>query len=124
MDGIANKTHAELTIDDIKSLIEMTRPDEAESEHVWDPVAVAQSIGQYAKLSGQAIGYVYVDRDRDLQGRRRETQGVLSGGEVRTVPDTHLTLFMLRTTAHGKEQAAWWPQIRFPTGRYAFAFAI
>lgn len=124
LDGIANKTHAELTIDDIKSLIEMTRPDEAESEHVWDPVAVAESIAQYAKLSGQAIGYVYVDRDRDLQGRRRETQGVLSGGEVRTVPDTHLTLFMLRTTAHGKEQAAWWPQIRFPTGRYAFAFAI
>lgn len=124
LDGIANKTHAQLTIDDIKSLIEMTRPDDAESEHVWDPVAVAESIGQYAKLSGQAIGYVYVDRERDLQGRRHETQGVLSGGEVRTVPDTHLTLFMLRTKAHGKEQAAWWPQIRFPTGRYAFAFAI
>ncbi|MFN9479413.1 MAG: Z1 domain-containing protein [Betaproteobacteria bacterium] len=124
LDGIANKTYAELTIDEIKSLIEMTKPDEAESEHVWDPVAVAESIGQYAKISGQAIGYVYVDRDRDLQGRRRETQGVLSGGEVRTVPDTHLTLFMLRTKAHGKEQAAWWPQIRFPTGRYAFAFAI
>jgi hypothetical protein len=124
LDGIANKTHAELTIDDITSLIELTRPDEAESEHVWDPLAVAQSIGQYAKLSTQAVGYVYVDRDRDLQGRRRETQGVLSGGEVRTVPDTHLTLFMLRTKAHGKEQAAWWPQIRFPKGRYAFAFAI
>lgn len=124
LDGIANKTHAELTIDDIKFLIEMTRPDETESEHVWDPVAVAESIGQYAKLSGQSIGCVYVDRERALQGRRGETQGVLTGGEVRTVPDTHLTLFMLRTKAHGKEQAAWWPQLRFPTGRYAFAFAI
>jgi hypothetical protein len=124
VDGIANKTHAELTIDDIKSLIKMTKPDEAESEHVWDLIAIAESISQYSKLSGQATGYVYVDRDRDLQGRRRETQGVLSGGEVRTVPDTHLTLFMLRTTAHGEEQAAWWPQVRFPTGRYAFAFAI
>jgi hypothetical protein len=124
LDGIANRTHAELTIDDIKSLLEMTRPDEAESEHVWDPIAIAESISQYAKLRGQSKGYVYVDRDRDLQGRRRETAGVLTGGEVRTVPDTHLTLFMLRTKAHGKEQAAWWPQIRFPTGRYAFAFAI
>jgi Z1 domain len=122
--GLANKTHAELTIDNIRSLIELTKPDEAESEQMWNSVAVAESIGQYAKLSGQSIGYVYVDRDRDLQGRRRETQGVLSGGEVRTVPDTHLTLFMLRTKAHGKEQAAWWPQIRFPAGRYAFAFAI
>ena len=91
---------------------------------MWDPLAVAESIGQYAKLSGQKTGYVYVDRDRDLQGSRRETQGILSGGEVRIVPDTHLTLFLLRTKAHGREQAAWWPQIRFPTGRYAFAFAI
>lgn len=124
LESIANKTHAELTIDEITFLIEMTKPDETQSEHVWDSVAVAESIGQYAKLSGQAKGHVYVDRDRDLQGRRRETQGVLSGGEVRTVPETHLTLFMLRTKAHGKENAAWWPQIRFPTGRYAFAFAI
>jgi Z1 domain len=122
--GIGNKAYAEVTIDDIRSLIGLTMPDEAESEQVWDPVAIAESIGQYAKLSGQGVGYVYVDRDRDLQGRRRETQGVLSGGEVRTVPETHLTLFMLRTKAHGKEKAAWWPQIRFPAGRYAFAFAI
>lgn len=124
LDGVANKTHVELTIDEIRSLITMTKPDEAESEHVWDPVAIAESIGQYAKLSGQVVGYVYVDRDRDLDSRRRETQGILSGGEVRTVPDTHLTLFMLRTKAHGKQQSAWWPQIRFPSGRYAFAFAV
>lgn len=121
---VADKSHIEMPIEDIQSLLRLTMPNENESERVWDPVAVAESIGQYAKLSGQKVGYVYVDRDRDLQGNRRETQGILSGGEVRTVPDTHLTLFLLRTKAHGREQATWWPQIRFPTGRYAFAFAI
>ena len=33
-----------------------------------------------------------------------------------------ITLFLLRTTAEGGKSAAWWPQIRFPDGRYAFAF--
>jgi hypothetical protein len=31
---------------------------------------------------------------------------------------------MLRTKASGKKHAAWWPQIRFPDGAYAFAFAV
>ena len=102
----------------------MELPDPITAEHVWDPIAVAESIGQCAALRKDEIGYVYVDRDRDLQGSRRETQGVLSGGEAGMVPDDKLTLFMLRTKAKGKQQASWWPQIRFPPGRYAFAFAI
>lgn len=120
----ANKTYVQMPIADIQALIKLTVPDESEAERVWDALAVAESIGQYAKIKNQEYGYVYVDRDRDLQGSRRETQGILSGGEVKTVPDTHLTLFLLRTTPHAKEEAAWWPQIRFPSGRYAFAFAI
>jgi hypothetical protein len=70
------------------------------------------------------MGYLYVDRDRGLKEARRETQGILEGGETRKVPADKLTLFLLRTTSERGMQSAWWPQIRFPSGPYAFAFAI
>jgi hypothetical protein len=85
---------------------------------------VSESLAQYAKLYKQDKGYVYVDRDRALVARRGETQGVLSGGEISNVQRDKVTLFMLRTEAKGGAYAAWWPQIRFPDGRYAFAFAV
>jgi hypothetical protein len=55
---------------------------------------------------------------------RRETQGILDGQETARVPDDKCTLFLIRESAVGDKNAAWWPQIRFPKGRYAFAFAI
>lgn len=119
-----NKTFVQMPIADLQALIALTVPDDSAAERVWDQLAISESIGQYAKIEKQTHGYIYVDRDRDLQGARRETQGVLSGGEVKTVPDTHVTLFLLRTTAHAKQESAWWPQIRFPSGKYAFAFSI
>jgi hypothetical protein len=122
--AIQDKDFAEFAIEDIQELIKLTAPDSASSEHVWDPVAIAESLKQYADIKEQNQGYVYVDRDRDLRESRRETQGILTGGEASTVPDDHITVFMIRTKAHGNSQAAWWPQIRFPSGRYAFAFAI
>ena len=99
-------------------------PDESESEYVWNPIAIAESVEQFAKLRKQTTGYIWVARDRDLQARRGETAGVLSGGEQHVVPNDKITLFLLRTTPHRGQNAAWWPQIRFPDGRYAFAFAI
>jgi hypothetical protein len=122
--GIGDKEYAAVSIAEIQTLLEQIQLDESESEHVWDANAIAASVRQYADLHKKKECYVYVDRNRDLQERRRETQGILSGGEVRTVPDDCLTLFLLRTKSKGKQQAAWWPQIRFPTGRYAFAFSI
>lgn len=121
---VENKEYVQMPIAKIRVLISLTVPDDSEAERIWDPLAVSESIDQYAKIRDQEYGYVYVDRDRDLQGSRRETQGILSGGEVKAIPDTHLALFFLRTTPHAKEEAAWWPQVRFPSGRYAFAFAI
>ena len=85
---------------------------------------MAEGLKQCAEILEQEAGYVYVDRGRDLKERRRETQGVLSGGEAGKVPNNRITIFMMRTKAYGKHQAAWWPQIRFPSGRYALAFAI
>jgi hypothetical protein len=121
---ILNKDYLELPISDIEQLITLTIPDQAQSEHVWDQIAVAESVAQFAKVHEQRTGYVYVDRERGLKQNRRETQGILEGGEAGKVPKDKITLFVLRTAADGKNVPAWWPQIRFPEGQYAFAFAI
>jgi hypothetical protein len=121
---IADKSYAEMSIQDMKALIDLTMPDQSASERVWDPVAVGESLAQFAKLHGEKTGFVYVDRDRGLKENRRETQGILEGGEAARVPKTGLALFLLRTRVDRTKSAAWWPQIRFPDGRYAFAFAV
>jgi hypothetical protein len=121
---IANKVCAEMSIEDMQALIRLTMPDEGQSERIWDRLAVAESLAQFAKLRGHATGYVWVDRDRDLKETRRETAGVLAGGEFTNVPPDKIALYMLRTKANRQKNAAWWPQIRFPDGLYAFAFAI
>jgi Z1 domain len=122
--GIKDKHYEELPMKDLGALIELTVPDQRASERVWNPMAVAQSVAQFALLHEQKTGYVYVDRDRGLLANRRETQGILDSGEAGQVPDDKCTLFLLRTSASGGKNAAWWPQIRFPKGRYAFAFAV
>jgi hypothetical protein len=121
---IPNKEFRAVELSTLREIIELTRPDDSQSERVWDPVAVAETITQFATLKNHTHGYVYVDRGRGLIEARRETQGVLSGGEVQTVPDDKLTLFLLRTRAEGGKREVWWPQIRFPNGRYGFAFAV
>lgn len=120
---VPDKTYVAMPIKDLKKLIAETMPDSSFSEYVWNPVAVAESIAQFAELQDEHIGYVYVDRGRGLMKPRRETQGILDGGEAANVPSDKVTLFMLRTES-GNAQPAWWPQIRFPKGRYAFAFAV
>lgn len=124
LDGLRDKHHTEAPIAELQALIALTMPDQRESERVWDAVAVAESLAQFAKLSQQSTGYIYIDRERGLIENRRETQGILEGGETARVPDDKITLFLLRTKASRGKNAAWWPQIRFPDGRYAFAFAV
>lgn len=124
LQSVADKTYVRISLKDLRQLVELTMPDQTASERVWDPVAVAESISQFATLREQDEGYVYVDRDRGLKEARRETQGILTGGEADQVPDDQLTLFLLRTKAERGMNQAWWPQIRFPKGRYGFAFAI
>jgi len=122
--GFRDDHYVEVPIEDLKELIALTMPDPRESERVWDPIAVGESLAQFAKLHKQRSGYLYVDRERGLKANRRETQGILEGGEGARVPDDKVTLFLLRTVAERGKNAAWWPQIRFPDGRYAFAFAV
>ncbi len=121
---IPNKSYLEMPIEDLKSLIATTVPDQRQSERVWNPIAVGESVAQFAKLHRQTTGYVYVDRERGLKAKRRETQGVLEGGEANLVPNDKITLFLLRAAADRADLAAWWPQVRFPEGQYAFAFAV
>lgn len=121
---ISDQTYQRLPLKDLRRTVELTMLDPDESERVWDSVAIAESISQFAKLEGHTHGYIYVDRDRKLKESRRETQGILSGGEIRKVPDDLITLFLLRTKNEAGMHAAWWPQIRFPNGRYGFAFSI
>ncbi|BAV32582.1 hypothetical protein SCL_0260 [Sulfuricaulis limicola] len=124
LESIPDESYAEMPIEDMQALIRLTIPDQAQSEHVWNPIAVAESLVQFANLHKQTTGYVYVDRDRELEANRRETQGILTGGEADLVPRDKITIFMLRTGHARGKNPAWWPQIRFPDGRYAFAFAI
>ena len=121
---ITDRSYQEVPIATLRELIELTKPDQRKAEHVWDALAVAESVAQFAKLHQQKTGYLYVSRDRRLNEERRETQGILSGGEAPTVPGDKMTLFLLRTTADKNTHEAWWPRIRFPDGPYAFAFAV
>jgi hypothetical protein len=121
---VKDKEFLEFSIEDIQALIALTKPDPEASERVWDPIAVGESLVQLAKLNKQRTGYVYVDRDRGIKENRRETQGILEGGEAGNVPKDKVTLFLLRTKADRGNSPAWWPQIRFPEGKYAFAFSV
>lgn len=122
--ALGNKSYVEMPIEDMQALVNLTMPDQKQSERVWNQIAVGESLAQFAKLQQQPTGYVYVDRDRKLEENRRETRGILTGGEADRVPKDKITLFLLRTDAARGKNPAWWPQIRFPDGRYAFAFAV
>ncbi len=124
LEHIARKGYAEMPIEDMQALIRLTMPDQTQSEHVWNLVAVAESLAEFAKLRGHSTGYVWVDRERELDATRRETAGILAGGEFTNVPGDKIALYMLRIKPNRQKNAAWWPQIRFPDGRYAFAFAV
>lgn len=124
LEKIGNKAPVEISIQQLQELIALTVPDQSASERVWNPAAVAESLGQFAKIHRQTKGYLYVDRDRGLKENRRETQGILDGGEAGLVQNDKVTLFMLRTKPERGKEAAWWPQIRFPNGQYAFAFSL
>ncbi|MEP9386560.1 Z1 domain-containing protein [Mesorhizobium sp. KR9-304] len=122
--GVKDKEAVELPIAEIEKLISLTMPDASTSELVWNPIAVASSVAQLGKLLKHTKGFVYVDRDRGLNERRRETQGIITGGEQGQVPDDRIALFLLRTSGGPGQNPSWWPQIRFPNGSYAFAFAV
>jgi hypothetical protein len=124
LNSCADKSVTNVSIEKLIELIRLTKPDEMSSERIWNPEAIELSLMQYAKLMKKSEAYLFVDRERGLEKSRRENQGILDGGEVSKVPTNEPALFMLRTKGNSKGCVAWWPQIRFPDGNYAFAFAV
>ncbi|MDE2383482.1 MAG: DEAD/DEAH box helicase family protein [Alphaproteobacteria bacterium] len=126
LNGIANKRTMKASIPEVIKLIKLTQPDEDRSEHVWNAEKIELSLLQYEKLTGRSDAFVYVDRERnhDVEKGRGETRGLLDSGEVDAVPRNEVALFLLRQKADREGKVAWWPQIRFPDGNYAFAFAV
>ena len=124
LENVPNKGSVEMSIEDMQAIIRLTMPDQSQSEHIWNHVAIAESLAQFAELHGHETGNVWVDRERNIDVVRRETAGILAGGEFAKVPPGKLALYLLRMMAKGQKHAAWWPQVRFPDGPYAFAFAV
>ena len=62
--------------------------------------------------------------DPIVEGDSLFVSSFYDGSLMVRVPKDKLTLFLLRTKAEDGANAAWWPQIRFPAGNYAFAFAV
>lgn len=124
LDGYSNKSVSKIPLQELVALLRLTSSDESFSERIWNLEAIELSLLQYSKLVGKVDGYLFVDRERGLEKSRRETQGILDGGEVSKVPTQELAIFMLRIKPDSKGYIAWWPQIRFPDGNYAFAFAV
>lgn len=124
LEHIESKSYQQMPIEALQNVVGLIMPDPSKSQQVWDSDAIIGSLGKYSSLKRQDTGYIYVDRDRRGEADRRETQGIIEGGELRSVPQDKVVLFMLRIKAENGGNAAWWPQVRFPDGRYGFAFAV
>jgi hypothetical protein len=109
---------------EVVTFIRLVSVDPTEAESIWDTEAIVQSIVECARMLSQAEVGLYVDRDRGPRKPRRETAGIIEGDEPDKLARDYLSLYLFRTPAHGGYQPSWWPQVRFPSGRYAFAFAI
>lgn len=119
-----DKSYVEMPIPVMQELIELILPDPDAAEGTWNSEAVAGALEKYATIFKKTTGYVFVARKRDLRAVRRETAGVLAGGEGGLVPNDKPTLFMLRSDPYPGAEAAWWPQFRLPNGNYGFAFSV
>jgi hypothetical protein len=53
---IGDKDRAEIFTKDIQELIRLTLPDREESEHIWDPAAIMEPLGQLRKLREEEVG--------------------------------------------------------------------
>lgn len=116
---VATIKHAELL-----DLLKNIKIDPTDGAYLWNLDAIVAALTQLEKIFGSDEAYLVVRRDRDLQQSRAETQGFLSGGEDALAPKDRVTLFMYRLKKSGAKEEAWWAQLRFPGGNYAFAFPL
>ena len=114
----------ETSIEHLLSLIQKCDADPSHAIQLWDLRALKAALEMYAKMKGDRA-YLLVRRGRNLTQSRRETQGILTGGEDTLVPRVAPTLFFFRQDATAKgEPEVWWPQLRFADGNYVLAFSF
>src|SRR5260370_244893 len=112
------------TVDRVLELLEKCEHDPAHGAQLWNRDTIRAALEMQKKKSGNKA-YLLVQRNRNLTQPRRETQGILTGGEDQLVPRDAVTLFLFRQDATPKgEIEVCWPQLRFPDGTYAFAFSF
>ncbi len=112
------------TVDRVLELLEKCEHDPAHGAQLWNRDTIRAALEMQKKKSGNKA-YLLVQRNRNLTQPRRETQGILTGGEDQLVPRDAVTLFLFRQDATPKgEIEVWWPQLRFPDGNYVFAFSF
>lgn len=113
------------SIDFLIELLPKCVPDPSYDVELWDQKTLTAALEKLKSLRGDKA-YIVVRKGRDLREPRRETQGILSGGEESLAPKDAPTLFMYRQKAvpGKKEIAVWWPQLRFPEGNYVLAFSF
>ena len=61
LQSVSDKSFREFSIAELRAIITLTMPDNDESELLWNPMAVAESISQLAALQAQTTGYVFVE---------------------------------------------------------------
>ena len=121
---VPDRTSLPMPISEIVELIGLVRIDENQSQNIWNTESIGLSLLQLHKLDPNRVGYVYVRRDTEHEKGRGETRGLLDSGEIHRIPGNEIALFMMRLKPDKEGTTAWWPQIRFPDGNYAFAFAV
>jgi len=111
-------------VDRILELIAKCEADPQYGTQLWNPESLRAALDMLKKMRGNKA-YLVVRRGRDLKQPRRETQGILAGGEDALAPQDATTLFLYRQNATPKGEAeVWWPQLRFPDGNYVLAFSF
>jgi hypothetical protein len=115
----------ETTIDFLIELVKRCVADPKCEIELWDQKTLTAALEKLKTLNGDKA-YIVVKRGRDLREPRRETQGILSGGEESLASKDAPTLFIYKQNAiPGKgEIAVWWPQLRFTEGNYVMAFSF
>jgi hypothetical protein len=121
----STSAYSTITITRVMELLERCPHDPKHGAQLWNLKTLRAALESRAKIAHDERAYLVVRRGRNLAQPRRETQGILAGGEEALAPRDAVTLFLFRqnATASG-EEAVWWPQLRFPDGNFVLAFSF
>lgn len=119
-----NDAYKVMTIDRILELLEKCEHDPVYGARLWNKETIRAALDICKQMRGNKA-YLVVRRGRKLTQARRETQGILAGGEEALAPRDAVTLFLYRQDETPRGEAeVWWPQLRFADGNYVLAFSF